>query len=116
MPFEYNIDVSSTINSPESKETEKRDRAVCYNYSQEPSSIRIETGKGTDMADELSLYRYWLEKLPADDPLHAELEAVEGDEKEIGKEMRRRSETGFTRRSCSAQRVFAASAGRAQTG
>ena len=84
MPFEYNIDVSSTINSPESKETEKRDRAVCYNYSQEPSSIRIETGKGTDMADELSLYRYWLEKLPADDPLHAELEAVEGDEKEIG--------------------------------
>ena len=36
------------------------------------------------MADELSLYRYWLEKLPADDPLHAELEAVEGDEKEIG--------------------------------
>ena len=36
------------------------------------------------MADELSLYTYWLEKLPADDPLHAELEAVEGNEKEIG--------------------------------
>jgi phosphoglucomutase len=35
------------------------------------------------MADELSLYRFWLEKLPADDPLHAELLAVEGNEKEI---------------------------------
>ena len=57
---------------------------VCYNYLQEQSFIRIETGKGTDMADELSLYRFWLEKLPADDPLHAELLAVEGNEKEIG--------------------------------
>ena len=54
---------------------------VCYNYLQEQSFIRIETGKGTDMADELSLYRFWLEKLPADDPLHAELLAVEGNEK-----------------------------------
>ena len=35
------------------------------------------------MADALSLYRFWLEKLPADDPLHTELEAAAEDEEEI---------------------------------
>ena len=35
------------------------------------------------MANALSLYKYWLEKLPADDPLHAELEAAAEDEGDI---------------------------------
>lgn len=35
------------------------------------------------MADALSLYRFWLEKLPADDPLHTELEAAAEDEEDI---------------------------------
>lgn len=45
--------------------------------------MQAKTGKGNTMADVLSLYKFWLEKLPADDPLHAELEAAAEDEEEI---------------------------------
>ena len=45
--------------------------------------MQAKTGKGNTMADALSLYRFWLEKLPADDPLHTELEAAAEDEEEI---------------------------------
>ena len=45
--------------------------------------MQAKTGKGNTMADALSLYRFWLEKLPADEPLHAELEAAAEDEEDI---------------------------------
>lgn len=45
--------------------------------------MQAKTGKGNTMADALSLYRFWLEKLPADDPLHTELEAAAEDEEDI---------------------------------
>ena len=45
--------------------------------------MQAKTGKGNTMADALSLYKYWLEKLPADDPLHAELETAAEDEGDI---------------------------------
>ena len=45
--------------------------------------MQAKTGKGNTMADALSLYRFWLEKLPADDPLHTELEAAAEDEEGI---------------------------------
>jgi len=45
--------------------------------------MQAKTGKGNTMADALSLYKFWLEKLPADDPLHAELEAAAEDEEGI---------------------------------